>query len=121
MPRFENAALRRRIAPALLAFALTAIALASGPPVGGTAGAAPGTPSPASYDDAGYLAYAGRMQHRLDAFWDERAGRYRAGRGGTETATNANLLLAHAVAAAAGDHGPARNDARARRIVSWLV
>ena len=73
------------------------------------------------YDDAGYLAYADRMQERLDRLWDERRGLYRPGEGGADSLINASLLLTHSVAAHAGHHGPARNDAWARSIAKALV
>ena len=81
-----------------------------------------GAPASAvGYDDAGYLAYADRMQERLDRMWDERRGFYRPGNGGADALINANLLLTHSVAAHAGHRGPARNDARARSIAEALV
>ena len=83
--------------------------------------AAPAAASAADYDDSAYLRFADTIVTRLDRIWDERAGRYLPGGGGTETMTNANLLLIHSVAAQAGHHGPARNDARARRLARALV
>ena len=77
--------------------------------------------SAVGYDDAGYLAYADRMQERLDHLWDERRGVYRPAEGGSDALVNASLLLTHSVAARAGHRGPARNDARARSIVTALV
>jgi hypothetical protein len=77
--------------------------------------------SAVGYDDAGYLAYADRMQERLDRLWDERRGLYRPSGGGSDTLINASLLLTHSVAAHAGHSGPARNDARARSIARALV
>jgi hypothetical protein len=77
--------------------------------------------SAAGYDDAGYLAYADRMQERLDRLWDSRRGLYRPGEGGADALINASLLLTHSVAAHAGHRGPARNDARARSIAKALV
>ena len=105
-----NAAMRRRMILVLIA--------------GATSGAlaAPVEPASASpIDAAGYLSYADRIHERLDSRWDERRGYYRAGPGGTMTATNANLLLSHAVAARNDGHGAARNDHRARLILSWLL
>ena len=96
----------RPLAPALLA-GLLVIAAAPAPAVG--------------YDDAGYLAYADRMQERLDRLWDERRGLYRPGEGGADALINASLLLTHSVAAHAGHRGPTRNDARARSIAKALV
>jgi hypothetical protein len=77
--------------------------------------------SAVGYDEAGYLAYADRMQERLDRLWDEQRGHYRPSEGGSDTLINANLLLTHSVAAHAGHSGPARNDARARSIAKALV
>jgi hypothetical protein len=96
----------RPLAPALVA-GLLVIAAAPAPAVG--------------YDDAGYLAYADRMQERLDRLWDERRGLYRPGEGGADALINASLLLTHSVAAHAGHRGPTRNDARARSIAKALV
>lgn len=42
----------------------------------------------AAFDDDGYLAYADRIQQRLDPIWDEDAGYHRAGPGGVEPMTN---------------------------------
>ena len=81
----------------------------------------PRTPRPAApalsaapYDDAGYWAFADRMQQRLDRLWDERDGYYHGGGGGADPMTNSMLLLTHSVAALSGHEGPARNDRRAR-------
>jgi hypothetical protein len=75
----------------------------------------------AGLDDRGYLAFADRMQQRLDPVWDEDAGYYRAGSGGVEPMTNSLVLLTHSVAAMADHHGPARNDRRARLVARRLV
>src|SRR3954447_22715193 len=74
-----------------------------------------------AYDDAGYLAYADRMQTRLDGLWNEQRGRYEPGAGGVDALVNSLELLTHSVAAQAGHVGPARNDHRARRIARALV
>ena len=84
--------------------------LAAGPPATAVA-----------YDDAGYLAYADRMQERLDPLWDEGSGQYRPGPGGVDALVNSLLLLTHSVAAQEGHTGPARNDHRARLIARALV
>ena len=73
------------------------------------------------FDDAGYWAYADRLQRRLDGMWDERLGRYHSTGGSCESMINALLLLTHSVAAQHGHDGPARNDRRARRIARALV
>ena len=72
-------------------------------------------------DDAGYWAYADRIQLQLDATWDERAGYYKLGGGGIEPMANSMLLLTHSVAAARGYQGPSRNDHRARVLALRLV
>jgi hypothetical protein len=77
-------------------------------------------PSP-PYDDAGYWAYADRLQARLDGMWDEHLGRYHTTGGGCEAMVNALMLLTHSVAAQEGHDGPARNDLRARLIARALV
>ena len=84
--------------------------LAAGPPATAVA-----------YDDTGYLAYADRMQERLDPLWDEGSGQYRPGPGGVDALINSLLLLTHSVAAQEGHTGPARNDHRARLIARALV
>ena len=56
---------RARLRRALIA---TLLLLAAGPPATAVA-----------YDDAGYLAYADRMQERLDPLWDEGSGQCRPG------------------------------------------
>lgn len=77
--------------------------------------------SASAFDDAGYWAFADRMQQRLDPLWDERAGHYRAGGSGADPMTNSMLLLTHSVAALRGHDGPARNDRRARALALRLV
>src|SRR4051794_38578978 len=104
--RADSRASRRRLRRAVL---LAVVACGAWAPATQAAGMLP-------YDEAGYLAYADRMQERLDPLWDEDAGRYRAGGGGTEPMINALLLLAHSVAAQQGHDGPSRNEARARRV-----
>jgi hypothetical protein len=97
------ARLRRALIPALLL-------LATAPPAAAVA-----------YDDDGYLAYADRMQARLDPLWDEGSGQYHPGAGGVDALVNALLLLTHSVAAQEGHDGPSRNDHRARLIAQALV
>ena len=77
--------------------------------------------SGASFDDAAYWRFADRMQLRLENTWDEKAGHYRPGGGGTDLSVNAELLLTHAVAATEGHTGPSRQDARARAIAKRLL
>ena len=74
-----------------------------------------------AYDDGGYLAYADRMQERLDDLWSEQHGIYQPGPGGVDALVNAGMLLTHSVAAQHGHTGPARNDHRARRVAKALV
>ncbi len=76
---------------------------------------------PAGYDDNAYLAFADRMQQRVDDRWDEKAGYYKLGTGGVEPMANSMLLLTHSVAAMSGHQGPARNDRRARILAARLV
>jgi hypothetical protein len=73
------------------------------------------------FTDAGYWAFADRMQARLDSTWDEQAGYYKLGTGGVEPMANAMMLLTHAVAALQGHEGPTRNDHRARLLAARLV
>ena len=102
---------RRRALPWLRrALLLAVLLLAAGPPTAALA-----------YDDAGYLAYADRMQERLDPLWHEESGQYRPGPGGVDALVNSLLLLTHSVAAQQGHTGPARNDHRARLIARALV
>ena len=80
------------------------------------------SPTPAlAYDDAGYLAYADRMQERLDGLWNEQRGIYEPGPGGVDALVNASILLTYSVAAKRGHEGPARNDHRARLVARALV
>ena len=74
-----------------------------------------------AYDDAGYLAYADRMQQRLDPLWNEGSGEYQPGPGGVDALVNAMCLLTHSVAAQEGHDGPSRNDHRARLVAKALV
>ena len=75
----------------------------------------------ATFDDAAYWGFADRMQLRLEDTWDEKAGHYRPGGGGTDLSVNAELLLTHSVAALKGHTGPARQDERARAIAKRLL
>ena len=110
--RSRVSARRRRRALSWLrrALPLAVLLLAAGPPTAALA-----------YDDAGYLAYADRMQERLDPLWHEESGQYRPGPGGVDALVNSLLLLTHSVAAQQGHTGPARNDHRARLIARALV
>ena len=79
------------------------------------------TATAASFDDAAYWGFADRMQLRLDDTWDEKAGHYRPGGGGTDLSVNAELLLTHSVAALQDHDGASRQDARARAIAKRLL
>jgi hypothetical protein len=79
------------------------------------------TPARAGLDDSGYFGVADRLQTRLDRFWNEREGRYEPRAGEVDTEVNADLLLAHSVAALRGHQGASRNDRRARLVARWLV
>ena len=108
----------------LLAVALvlvTAVATACGTQAGSTGAASAAVLAARPFDTAGYLAYADRMQRRLDSLWDERRGMYVPDPAGADAMINAGLLLSHSVAAQQGHDGPARNDHRARLIVRALV
>jgi hypothetical protein len=78
--------------------------------------------APASaWDDAGYWAFADKVQSRLDDSWSADLGRYRAGSPSVDTMLNANELLIHSAAALSGHRGPARADDRARSIAAQLM
>src|SRR4051812_8227475 len=68
-------------------------------------------------DERGYWAFADRLQSRMDRYWDDRVGYFT----GTYAGANADALLVYSVAARRDHHGPARDDARARRLVDALV
>ena len=71
--------------------------------------------------DDDYLAFADRIAERLDRTWDPADGRYLMGNRGLDSIYNAALLAVHATAALCGHVGPARNDARARRLAERLT
>src|SRR3954451_19868358 len=75
----------------------------------------------ATYDDAGYWAFADKMQQLADKHWDEQDGYFRLGGGGVEPMANSMQLLTYSVAAMQGHEGPARNDHRARILADRLV
>ena len=78
--------------------------------------------APASaWDDAGYWAFADKVQSRLDDSWNPSLDRYRAGSLSVDTMLNANELLIHSAAALFDHHGPARADDRARSIAAQLM
>lgn len=70
--------------------------------------------------DPDYLAFADRMQDRMESDWSRRSGLYRSG-DGSEPIVNANMLLSHSVAALEGHSGSSRNDERARELALRLV
>ena len=76
---------------------------------------------PQGLDEAGYLGVADRLQSSLEHTWSPTHGRYEIFGGGVETTTNANLLVAHSVAALLGHHGASRRDDRARTLVRSLL
>jgi hypothetical protein len=85
------------------------------PPVARAAAAAvPG------YRDDDYWAFADAVAPLVLDRWSDAAGHYDV-RGGGETSFNADMLYVHAAAALARRTGPARNDARARRLASRLL
>ena len=94
---------------AVAVLATTVTASAQAPPVAG-----------AGMTDQDYLAYSDAMQLLMEGSWQEDEGLYRAG-DGSGPMVNANMLLAHSVAALMSHAGPSRNDARARRIAARLV
>jgi hypothetical protein len=67
-----------------------------------------------------YWAFADRRAAEIDADWDPEHGYYRMVRRFT-TRVNADMLEVFARAAEAGHTGPARDDARARRLVDLLL
>ena len=71
-------------------------------------------------DEAGYWQFVDGLQPMFDSTWREDTGVYRLGSGGVEPVGNAGLLIVHAVAALHGHQGPARQDARAGRMVEAL-
>ena len=70
--------------------------------------------------DADYLALAERAMRHLNRTWRRDEGAYSSGGGGIDVIYNAALLTVHAVAAAQGHEGRARNDDRARVLVDRL-
>jgi hypothetical protein len=74
-----------------------------------------------AWDEAGYWAFADKVQTRLDESWNARLDRYKAGSPSVDTMLNANELLLHSAAALRGHQGPARADARARSVVAQLL
>ncbi len=75
-------------------------------------------PSSASaMDERDYWAFADRMQAHIDRSWDPGARLF----AGYNAGAHSDVLLTYAVAARRGHEGPARNDARARRLVDALV
>ena len=111
---------RSRLLAVLLTVAAT-VAAACGAPDGSKGAARAAAPAARPFTTAGYLAYADRMQRRLDSLWDEQRGMYVPDPAGADAMINAGLLLSHSVAAQQGHDGPSRNDRRARLIVRALV
>src|SRR5688572_4323180 len=69
--------------------------------------------SASALEEQGYWAIADRLQAHMDRYWDDRAGYFT----GNYPGANADALLVYSVAARRDHHGPARDDARARRLV----
>jgi hypothetical protein len=67
--------------------------------------------------DAGYWAFADRMQARADRYWNDATGLY----DGLSAGAHSNVLLTYSIAAMRDHHGTARNDRRARRLVDALT
>ena len=72
-------------------------------------------------DDEDAWAVPDAVSMPLDRLWDERRGAYVSPGGRVSTRLNAELLRLHAAAALAGHRGPARHDARVRRLVAYLT
>lgn len=72
-------------------------------------------------DDDDAWAVPDAISMPLDRLWDEDRGAYVSPGGRISTRLNAELLRLHAAAAQAGHRGPARRDARVRRIVAYLT
>src|SRR4051794_8561939 len=73
------------------------------------------------YTDADYFGFADRVVAQLAPTWDAAAGYYTTTAPGLDSRYNAALLTVFATAAAAGHTGPARDDARARRLADALT
>jgi hypothetical protein len=123
---------RRLVRLTLIAVALgVTYAVASAPLPGGAAEpSAPRYPRPEAtappFSDNDYWVFADRIADALDARWDSDRGAYRS-IGGADPKVlyniryNAQLLLAHSVAALKGHEGATRRDARARKLVERLT
>lgn len=72
-------------------------------------------------DDEDAWAVPDAVSRPLDRLWDDERGAYVSPGGRISTRLNAELLRLHAAAAQAGHDGPARRDARVRRIVAYLT
>ena len=71
--------------------------------------------------DRDYWGFADRLMGGLDARWDPARGAYRDAAGELRIRDNGSFLITHAIAAADGHTGPARQDERARRLVDLLT
>jgi hypothetical protein len=74
-----------------------------------------------AYSDADYFRFADRVAAAVDGTWSPWSGYYHSTSGELDSRYNAAMLTIHAMAAAHGWQGPARNDDRARRIVRLLT
>lgn len=72
-------------------------------------------------DDEDAWAVPDAVSRPVDRLWDEKRGAYVSPGGRISTRLNAELLRLHAAAAQAGHEGPARHDARVRRLVAYLT
>jgi hypothetical protein len=81
----------------------------------------PAAATAAPYTEADYFRFADGIAAAVDPTWDAGRGYYDSGTRAVDSRYNAALLVVHATAAARGHAGPARNDARARRIAERLT
>ena len=107
---------RIRLLPAAAVAASLAISVASATvPDARPADVPPFPAVPAgAYTDADYLRFADHIAQQLDGTWSDRLGYYESGEPSIDSRYNAALLTVHAVAAAHGQTGASRDDARAR-------
>jgi hypothetical protein len=73
------------------------------------------------FDDDGYLRIADRFAERVAPAWSPADGYYVSGSPALDSRLNAAMLVVYATAARTGHTGPARDDARARRLAQVLT
>lgn len=78
------------------------------------------TPRP-PLNDADYFAFADQVTVGMERKWQEAKGMYVTGARSIDTIANAAMLTVFATTAAHGHIGPARNDVRARQLVTRLT